>query len=83
MPANEIVEFHRFLGSRLSSGVEYAPVEDALDEWRMIHSPISDSMDATPELLDAISDLEAGDTGMTLEEFDRHLRQKHSFLRPS
>ncbi len=83
MPANDIVEFHRFLGNRLDSGVEYARIEDALDEWRMIHSPFSDSTDATQALLEAIGDLEAGDPGMTLEEFDHHLRRKHSFLRPS
>lgn len=78
MPADyELTSFHEFLTERLSTGEGNLSREEAIDAWRAEH-PIEGDFDETVlALREALADMEAGDTGMPLAEFDRAFRQRH------
>jgi len=71
---NELIEFHRFVGEKVSNGGANLSPEEVLDEWRLLH-PDDDDMAAIQE---AIDDLENGDVGIPLEEFDREIHAKYN-----
>jgi hypothetical protein len=72
--ASELLSFQSFIGEIVSRGDATASPEEALDEWRVMH-PSDDDLLAVREALD---DMNAGDTGVSLEEFENQFRSKHS-----
>jgi hypothetical protein len=51
--------------------------EEALDLWRAEHPSPEEFAETVPAIRETLTDMEAGDTGTPLDEFDRQFRQKH------
>lgn len=75
---NELHDFHRFVGEKLSNGGATLSPEEIVDEWRALHPDPQELDDDIAAIQEAIDDLEAGDTGIPLEEFDRQFRLRHN-----
>jgi hypothetical protein len=71
--ASELQSFQRYIAEIVSRGGADASPEEALDEWRALH-PSDDDVFAVREALD---DMKAGDTGVSLHEFDNQFRSRH------
>lgn len=70
---SDLSSFHRFISEHLSvCGGDLSP-EEALDLWRM-QQPDDDAIAAVQE---ALQDMEEGDEGIPLDQFDRDFRQRH------
>ena len=76
MFANELTEFHRFVGQQIDSGKMLSP-EEALELWRDQY-PEDASEDATEEIREALADVDAGDEGIPFEEFKREFRRRNN-----
>jgi hypothetical protein len=75
MILNELAQFHQFVGAQIQSGNTLSP-EEALDLWRDQHPDIAGE-DATDDIGDALSDLAAGDSGISFDEFSREFRRRN------
>jgi hypothetical protein len=75
---NELRDFHRFIGEKVVNGGVTATPEEVLDEWRTLHPDPAD----VAAIQEAIDDLEDGDVGKPLDDFDREFRARHN-LPPS
>ena len=73
----ELEKFHKFIGEKLSNGAADMTPEEALDEWRALHPTAEELAESVAAIKEALADMEAGDTGISLEEFDRQFREKH------
>jgi hypothetical protein len=51
--------------------------EEALDEYRALHPTPEELAESVAAIKKALGDMAAGDTGISLEEFDRQFRDKH------
>ncbi len=72
--STDLRDFYRFVGDKIQSGECDLSPEEILDEWRAIHpnpAALEEDIAAIQEAIDAI---EAGDKGISLEEFDRRFR---------
>lgn len=78
---DELQEFHRFVGEKVTKGVTFLSPEDVLEEWRTIHPTSEEMEDDIAAVEEALDDLENGDQGIPLEEFDREIRARYN-LRP-
>jgi hypothetical protein len=76
MPATptELAEFHQLLGKSLEHGADFSTVQEALEAGWLIH-PTDD--DASEDLEAALAEINAGDAGVSIEEFDRQFRARH------
>ncbi|HVU89410.1 MAG TPA: hypothetical protein VHD36_18930 [Pirellulales bacterium] len=75
-PISELTRFQHFLEETLKTGHELSP-EEALDLWREAN-PIVDEFDETVGALrQALSDMQGGDAGRPLAEFDFEFRRRH------
>ena len=77
----ELSGFHDFLSGKLTSGTAQLSPEEALDLWRAEHPEANDFPNDVAALREALADMEAGDDGLPLEEFDRKFRQRHAIPR--
>jgi hypothetical protein len=76
-PATELAQFKQFIVDHLQKGDILSP-EEALDLWRLTH-PISDDLaDSVSALREALADLDSGERGVPLDEFDREFRRRHN-----
>ncbi len=75
--ASELSQFHAFLGEQLANGGGQLSPEEALDVWRAAHPAVEALDDDYEAVREALAAMEAGDTGMAFEEFDRQFRAKH------
>lgn len=75
---DELSSFHDFLSQRLTSGMAPLSPEEVLDLWRAEHPVADEYPDDVAALKEALADMEAGDHGLPLEQFDRKFRQRHS-----
>ncbi len=75
---DELSSFHDFLSQRLTSGAAQLSPEEVLDLWRAEHPAADDYSNHVAALKEALADMEAGDHGLPLEQFDRKFRQRHS-----
>jgi hypothetical protein len=75
---DELVNFHEFLSQKLRSSAARLSPEEVLDLWRAEHPVADDYASDAAALQEALADMEAGDRGIPLEEFDRKFRQRHS-----
>lgn len=69
----ELNSFHRFISEQLSVGRSDVSPEEALQLWRMDH-PDEETVLAVQE---ALQDMENGDEGVSLVEFDHTFRQRY------
>ena len=79
--ANELANFHHFVAERLERGEGEISPEQALDLWRAEHPGPDEFGDTVQALREAIADMEAGDTGVPLDQFDREFRARHNIGR--
>lgn len=77
LPLDDLREFHRFLGEKVSR--ESAPLspEEALDEWRAQHPLPEADAEELAAIQEAIDDMEKGDRGIPFTDFDREFRSRH------
>lgn len=74
---SELSNFHRFISEQLSVGHNNVSPEEALDLWRLQH-PVADADDEDLSAVqEALTDMESGDEGVPLQEFDREFRGRH------
>ncbi len=74
----ELSSFCDFLSQELANGVARLSPEEVLDMWRAEHPVADDNPNHVVALNEALADMESGDRGMPLEQFDRTFRQRHS-----
>lgn len=77
-PNDELLEFHRFVGEKANNGGSSLSPEEVLDEWRELHPDPEALAEDTAALQEAIDDLENGDVGMPMDEFEREFRAQHN-----
>lgn len=75
-PTSELAQFHDFVGHCLAKGQELSP-EEALDLWRIEHPSDAEIEETVAAVRESLADMEAGDTGMPLDEFLREFRKRH------
>lgn len=75
-PNAELAQFQQFLVDHLQKGDGLSP-EEALDLWRLRHPNPDDLADSVRALREALAEFDAGERGVSLEEFDREFRRHH------
>lgn len=75
---NELQDFHRFLAEKLAKGEENLSPEEAVDQWRDLHSCPDKLAEDVTAVREALADMAAGDIGTDFEEFDRDFRATHN-----
>jgi hypothetical protein len=77
LAAEDLREFHRFIGLKLANGSNGLTPEEALDEWRDLH-PDTPEADQSAEVVRAVrlalAEMEAGDRGTPAAEVLAELR---------
>ncbi len=76
--AGELYRFHAFLSEKLARGLTQISPEEALDLWRADHPVAEESARDVAAVKEALADMEAGDVGLPLDQFDREFRKRHS-----
>jgi len=76
---SELEKFHAFVGEKLANGGKNLLPEEVLDDWRELHPEPDDTEDDVAAIQAALDDIENGEVGMSLEEFDRRIRKKFKF----
>ena len=74
--ANELGDFHRFVGEKIHNGETSLSPEQVLDEWRILQP--EDAKGDLAAIQEAIDDMEQGDVGIPFEEFDRDFRARRN-----
>lgn len=77
-PVNELQDFHRFVGEKVNLGESSLTPEAVLREWRQLNPDPTANEDDLAAIQEAIDDMDAGDRGIPLEEFDRDFRARHN-----
>ena len=76
--AEELRDFHRFLGDKLGSdGIELSP-EEVLDEWRRLHPRTQTFEEDVAAIQEALDDMAKGDRGIPFDQFDCDFRNRHN-----
>ena len=70
----DLASFHRFISIRLEVGDPALTPEEALDLWRSENPSRAEFAETTAAIQEAIREMESGDTGLPLDEFDREFR---------
>lgn len=73
----ELLSFHQFVADQLRQGREGASPEEVLDLWRTQHPAAELDDDAVLAIQEALDDMQAGDQGIPVREFDREFRSRH------
>lgn len=74
---SELVIFHRFVADQLRQGREHVSPEEALDLWRTQHPSAEFDDETVLAVQEALDDMQAGDEGIPIREFDREFRSRH------
>ena len=78
----EIVRFQSFISEHVGRGENLSP-EEALDLWRAANPHPGEAAATVAALGEACSpDMQSGDGGVPLEEFDRAFRLRHGLVTP-
>jgi hypothetical protein len=75
---SELAAFVQFLTARLGSGANELSPEEALDLWRSAHPEPNQYAEDAAAIRAALKDMEAGDLGLPLSDFDGEFRQRHN-----
>lgn len=73
---DDLRDFHRFVGEKVSNGAGSLSPEEVLDEWRILHPDPKAVEEDMAAIQQAIEDMENGDTGILFAEFDRDFRAR-------
>jgi hypothetical protein len=76
--AEELREFHEFVGEKLSNGEAALSPEEALDQWRLAHPVPDDLTESVSAVRQALADMAAGDKGRPVDEVIEELRVRHN-----
>lgn len=76
--ANDLRDFHRFVGEKVENGRVSLSPEEVLDEWRILHPDSEAVAEDIAAIQEAIDDMEKGDTGISFDEFDRDFRARRN-----
>jgi hypothetical protein len=76
-PVGELREFHAFVGAQLEGSADALTPEDLIDLWRDQHPGNETPSKVVAAVEAALADMDAGDTGVPLDEFDRRFRERH------
>jgi hypothetical protein len=72
--ANDLIRFQRFIAITVETGDQFLTPEEVLDVWRA-QNPLPKDLEETKSAIEeALRDMEAGDHGVPLGEFDRNFR---------
>ncbi len=74
----ELSGFRDFLSQKLATGATQLSPEEVLDLWRADHPAADEYSNNVAAVKEALADMEAGDHGLPLEQFDGRFRQRHS-----
>jgi hypothetical protein len=75
----DLRSFQQFVAEKVNGGGENLSPEEVLDQWRTLHPPPgATDPDDLAAIQEAIDDMEAGDTGVPFEEFDREFRSRRN-----
>ena len=77
--STELRAFHAFLAEKLNNGSADLLPEEVLDQWRELHPEPFDDEDDVAAIQAALDDVDRGDKGISLEEFDEEMRKKFNF----
>jgi hypothetical protein len=73
---NELEAFHHFVGDQIANSGPALTPEECLDLWRA-QNPCEEELRLGVEAIqEAINDMQAGDSGQSLEEFLAEFREK-------
>jgi hypothetical protein len=75
--SSELARFREFLGEKLANGGSHLSPEEVLEEWRAAHPLHEEPGEDYEAVRQALADMQAGDTGIPFEDFDREFRAKH------
>ena len=75
-PGAELAQFQQYIAARLEKGPALSP-EEALDLWRAENPKAEEFVDTVRALREALAEMDAGDQGTPLDEFDRAFRRGH------
>jgi hypothetical protein len=73
-PLTELQRFHEFVGEKVKGGDPELLPEDVMDEWRELNGGEKLSEEDIAAIQEALDELDRGDPGMSMEEFDQQLR---------
>jgi hypothetical protein len=75
-PSTELADFQQFVGEHVQRGLALSP-EEVLDLWRAMH-PTPAALDEDVEAVrEALAELDAGEPGMTIEEFAAEFKRRY------
>jgi hypothetical protein len=77
---SELESFHHFLSQQLTRGCSSLSPEEALDLWRTDHPADEADAETVAASREALEDMESGDRGRSLDEFDREFRKRHPLV---
>lgn len=80
---DELSRFRDFLSEKLTSDSARLSPEEALDLWRAEHPAADEYTNDIVALRQALADMESGDHGLSLEQFDREFRERHKIAPPT
>ena len=75
-PTPDLERFRDYLSGCISQGNHLSP-EDALDLWRSENPSDEYTADDVEAVRQALAAMDAGNTGVPLDEFDREFRKRH------
>jgi hypothetical protein len=75
---NELLSFHQFVTEQLNTGRPPLSPEEALEAWRLQNRSPEEMAEDVQAIREALDDMDAGDTGVPWEEFDREFRKRHN-----
>jgi hypothetical protein len=75
---NDLRDFHRFVGEKVSNGGASLSPEEILDEWRLLHPDPAGAEAELAAIQEAVDDMENGDAGISFAEFDRDFRARRN-----
>jgi hypothetical protein len=75
---NDLADFHRYVSEKVHRGETALSPEQVLDEWRTLRPDPIEVEDDLAAIQEAIDDIENGDKGIPVDEFDRDFRARHN-----
>jgi hypothetical protein len=78
-PNIELAQFQQFIANQVATGSTISP-EEALDLWRQENPLESTFEDDVLALRAALADLDAGDRGIPLAEFEEEIRRRYGLV---
>lgn len=73
----ELSRFNQFIAEIITSGKADISPEQALANWRTFQATTSEYRATAEAIEQGLDELQNGDKGLTLEEFDRDFRTRH------